>query len=110
MPPRTKKEPLPKVGDQKRLVYFVSIDSYVEGHGWRVSVVEEGKGGHCPTGNWPCDYSKGHSMPIFWDVPYEEAQKLAERQNALMEIDGLTAALIVAQSMALPMPRGKAPR
>lgn len=38
------KEELPKVGHLNRIVAFIPIDGYIEGHGFRVALVKEGEG------------------------------------------------------------------
>lgn len=65
----------------KRMCYYVPVDSYVEGRGFRVSVVEEGVAGHTPTGEWPNDGTG--VLPYFWgrNGDYEEAVKQAEHFN-----------------------------
>lgn len=81
--------------------YYIPTEGFVEGHGWRVSIVIADEPGHYPTGNWPCDYSQGHKMPWFWGQTLDEAKETAEREN--LERLGLTPAdafKIVMSSMA----------
>lgn len=54
-------------------VAWVPVEAFVEGRGWRVSIVWEDEYGHYPTGDWPND---GTGREPWW-VPgpsYEEAE------------------------------------
>jgi len=87
----------------RRWCYYVPADGYVEGHGYRVSIVFEYEGGHYPTGDdaWIAgDHSK--RKPWFWGHDYEQARKVAEYLNR--ERHGLSpkdAALLVTTSMSI---------
>lgn len=61
--------------------YVIPVDGLVAGYGFRVSIAVEGEKGHYPTGDWPCDYSKGQRMPWFWGQDYAMACELADDAN-----------------------------
>lgn len=66
----------------RRWCYWIPADGYVEGKGYRVSIVFEYEAGHYPTGDdafLAGDYSK--KKPWFWGHSYEEAKKIAEDMN-----------------------------
>jgi hypothetical protein len=65
----------------KRLCYFIPADGYIEGQGFRVSIIEEGESGHCPTGTWPYEGKPGQKMPWFWGDTYDGACEVAEAAN-----------------------------
>lgn len=73
----TKSEP-----QANRIVAFIPIDGFVEGQGFRVSLVVEGEDGHHPTGNWPYHGRVDETLPWFWGNDYDTAVKLAEEYNA----------------------------
>jgi hypothetical protein len=87
----------------RRWCYWIPADGYVEGQGFRVSMVFEYESGHYPTGDdaWIAgDYGK--RKPWFWGHNYDEARKTAEDMNR--ERLGLTprdAAHIVTTSMSI---------
>lgn len=83
-----------------RMVYFVCDDFFVEGHGYRVSIVMEGEKGHRPTGTWPFHGGLDEKMPYFFGPTLAEAQKRCLALNLRMGIDARETALIVASSMA----------
>lgn len=97
----TQKEEGPLMSTQKktRMVAFIPVEGYVEGHGYRVSLVVEGEDGHRPTGTWPYEGKVGQQAPWFWGHNYEEARKEARDYNAKMGIDEQTAFDIVTRSM-----------
>lgn len=65
-----------------RMCYYVPEYSYVEGQGFRVSIVHEGVPGHTPTGEWPNDGTG--VRPYFWGGDdYEAACRRAEHFNKL---------------------------
>ncbi|HSX22376.1 MAG TPA: hypothetical protein VLE97_06325 [Gaiellaceae bacterium] len=87
----------------RRWCYWIPADGYVEGYGFRVSIVFEHEPGHYPTGDsdWITDPSK--RKPWFWGHDYAEARKCAEDMN--QEKLGLSpkdAAQIVTTSMVAP--------
>lgn len=92
-----------KLVHDRRWCYWIPVDGYVEGHGFRVSIVFENEAGHYPTGDdaWIAgDASK--RKPWFWGHDYAEAKKVAEDMN--LEKLGLSAkdaANIVTTSMAV---------
>jgi hypothetical protein len=82
-----------------RLCYYVPADAYVEGQGWRASVVREGESGHHPTGTWPYTGAVNQTMPYFWGHDYEEAKAEAAELNERMGISAADASAIVTSSM-----------
>lgn len=90
---------LPDLNPNARMIVFIPLDGYVEGHGWRVSIVVEGEDGHRPTGVWP--YNPRSPLPWFWGegLPYLEALKLCDEHNERMGISAIDAAAIVGRSM-----------
>lgn len=85
----------------RRWCYWIPADGYVEGHGFRVSVVFEHEPGHHPTGDddWMIDAFK--RKPWFWGHDYGEAKKVAEELNRdKLGLSAEDAASIVASSMA----------
>lgn len=87
----------------KRTCVFIPLDGYVEGHGWRVSIVVENEGGHCPTGTWPYTGKAGESMPWFWGPSYQDAKDTADEYNRQLGIEPHDAAKIVLSSMGRPI-------
>jgi hypothetical protein len=83
-----------------RMAYYVPIDAYIEGHGYRVSIVVEGLSGHYPTGDWPYTAGPSQRMPWFWGHDVEEARGHAERHNRRMGLSDLDVAAIITSSMA----------
>lgn len=82
---------------ERRWCYWIPDNAFVEGRGFRVSIVIENEAGHYPTGDTP---EGGDREPWFWGMTLDEARELAEREN--LEKLGLTpkdAALIVASSV-----------
>ena len=65
----------------KRWCYFVPETAYVEGHGYRASIVVEGEAGHHPTGTWPYTGNVGETQPYFWGDDYETAKQAMDDQN-----------------------------
>jgi len=86
-----------------RMCYFIPQDSYVEGEGYRVSMVTEGVAGHTPTGTWPC--SPSDVRPYFWGHDYADALRRAELQNTRMGLTSDDVSDIIASSMAVPTKR-----
>lgn len=82
-----------------RHVLYIPANGYVKERGYRVSIVEEGKPGHCPTGVWPNDGTE--TMPWFYGHDYEKAVAAADQQNERMGISKEEAARIVQESMNL---------
>lgn len=90
------------VVEGRRHVFYIPVDSYVEGAGYRVSVVFEGEGGHYPTGDWPYHGRPGQVCPWFWGHDYETAKRIAEEENQKrFGISPGDAAMLVLRSMAL---------
>ena len=91
--------------DRKRMCYYVPADAFIEGCGWRPSVVVENEPGHCPTGTWPYHGRVGETLPYFWgDDPspegYDKACAAADSVNERMGISKKDAFEIVTSSMA----------
>lgn len=62
---------------QRRMVAWIPDDAFVEGRGWRVSIVIEGEAGHHPTGDWP--YEPRGRLPWFWGREREDLAAARER-------------------------------
>lgn len=92
-----------------RTVAFISELFYVEGAGYRVSLVVEGEDGHHPTGTWPYSGAHGETRPWFWGHDLARAQERARAFNEGHGISALDADLIVARSMSAGHRRGKRP-
>jgi hypothetical protein len=71
-----------RAGALKRHCYFIPSEAFIEGHGFRVSVIFEGESGHSPTGTWPYTGAPGETMPWFWGDDYETAKGVAAKANA----------------------------
>jgi hypothetical protein len=82
----------------KRLVAWIPDTAYVDGRGWRVSIVTEDEPGHHPTGIWPNDGTR--TMPWFWGHDLETARDLAYEYNAKMGISREDTDRIVLSSIA----------
>lgn len=85
---------------RKRLVYYIPPDSYVEGHGYRVSIVVEGEDGYRPTGNWPYTGAPSQTVPYFWGHDFDHACAIAERENAKLGLTPEDVLSIVSSSIA----------
>lgn len=88
----------------RRWIYYIPLDAFIEGYGFRVSIVIEGERGHFPTGDWPYIAKKGHRMPWFWGMTYEEAEQIAAEQNDKLGYDAATVWKILSSSV---LPAGK---
>lgn len=77
----------------RRWCYFIPLTAFIEGKGWRVSIVFEGIAGHFPTG--------GNGVePWFWGDTYEEAEEAAALQNeSKLQLSATDVWKIVASSM-----------
>lgn len=82
---------------QARLCYYVPADAYIEGRGFRASVVVEGEAGHYPTGVWPNDGTK--EMPYFWGHDYNKALEVAARYNQQLGLSEKDVNTIVSSSI-----------
>lgn len=71
------------------MCFYIPDDAFIEGAGFRVSIVKRDEPGHCPTGTWPYEGKVGQTMPYFWGNTKEEAERIAQSQNARL---GLTEA------------------
>ena len=87
------------VDPRARIVAFIPADGYIDGPGWRVSLVVEGENGHHPTGTWPYAGGVGESLPWFWGHDYDKAVELARDHNRRQGIEPEEALRIVARSM-----------
>lgn len=82
-------------------VLFVPMDAFIEGHGWRVSIVYGDEQGHFPTGNWPYDGSPGKKCPWFVPGPsLKEAEEQIAEMNEARGISKEQAFLTVTRSMS----------
>jgi hypothetical protein len=95
------------MSDLPRQCYWIPVDSFVEGQGFRASIVIEGEPGHYPTGDWPYDGSPGQRQPYFWGQTYDEAKTIADEQNEKLGISKRDALEIVASTMGLGKRRGR---
>lgn len=103
--PRTTPKPFtPEAG---RYCYYIPADAYVEGHGYRVSVVFENISGHIPTGTWPYEGKPGQVLPYFWGDDYKTAKEQAKRQNERLGLSSREAHEIVAHSMRPALERAQ---
>jgi len=85
----------------RRFAYYVPADGYVEGKGYRVSVVFEDEDGHYPTGTWPYEGKADQKMPWFWGgVSHRAAEVQCKAENARMGVSELDAFKIVMSSMS----------
>jgi hypothetical protein len=85
---------------EPRIVAWVDETCYVEGQGYRVSLVHEGENGHTPTGTWPYHGKPGETLPWFWGPTIKDAQQACEEYNLRMGIDKEEAFKIVVESMS----------
>jgi hypothetical protein len=85
--------------ETRRFCYTIPADGYVEGHGWRPSVVFEDEPGHFPNGTWPYNGKPGETCPWFWGHDYETAKKIAAETNARMGLSAEDAMLIVLSTL-----------
>lgn len=88
---------------RRRWCYWIPADGYVEGYGYRVSIVFEHKGGHYPTGDndWNAR-EPGKQKPWFWGHDYEAARRCAENMNQQrLGLSAREAADLVTTSMAI---------
>lgn len=87
----------------RRWCYWIPADGYVEGQGYRVSIVFEYEGGHFPTGDnaWIAG-DHGKRKPWFWGHDYQAARKVAEDMNRdRLGLSSRDAAHIVTTSMSI---------
>lgn len=84
-----------------RFCYHIPADAYVEGQGFRVSLVVEGVAGHYPTGDWPYTGGVGQSMPWFWGVTLGEARGLCANYNMRLGLSEADVSEIISASMAV---------
>jgi hypothetical protein len=84
----------------KRMCYFIPTDGHVPDHGYRVSIVVEGKAGHQPTGTWPYSGKPGESMPYFWGDDFDKAEATAKMMNERRGLTERDVTEIVSSSMA----------
>jgi len=83
----------------RKFCYYIPEDAFVEGHGYRVSVVFENEPGHYPTGDWPYEGKPSQKMPWFWGDDLEFAKKCAKEENTRLGITEEEAFRIVTSSM-----------
>ena len=85
---------------ERRFCAHIPPDAYVEGHGFRVSIVIEGESGHFPTGddNWRTGRGR---QPWFWGHDYDEAKAVALSYNRdTLKLTAKDCAEIVTSSIA----------
>jgi hypothetical protein len=90
-----------KLFARRRWCYFIPLDSFVEGMGYRPSIVFEGEPGHYPHGDWPYEGKPGQHNPWFWGPTREDAVNAANEQNERLGISKRLAVEIIASSMAV---------
>lgn len=76
--------------EQRAMCYFVPLDAYVEGEGYRASIVVEGQAGHHPTGSHPYHGRPEETRPYFWGHDHAEAQvrtELLETKKRLADLE-----------------------
>lgn len=93
----------------KRSCYYIPADAFIEGRGYRVSVVFENQPGHHPTGTWPYNGRVGEKLPYFWGDDYEGAKRICVAQNEQMGIGEEDAFDIVTSSMRMLEGRRESP-
>ena len=79
--------------------YYAPADAFIEGEGYRISVVVENESGHFPTGHWPYEAGPGQSLPYFWGNTWKEAQAACDAQNDRMGLSREKALAIVTSSI-----------
>ena len=87
----------------RRWCYWIPAEGYVEGHGYRVSIVFEYEAGHYPTGDdaWIAG-DPGKRKPWFWGHDLTAAKKIAEDMNQQrLGLSPREAADIVTTSMSI---------
>lgn len=84
----------------EKFCYYIPVDGYVEGYGYRASVVYDGVAGHSPTGDWPYSGEPGQRLPWFWGMTHGEAEIVCKEENARLGVTEKEADLIVTSSMA----------
>jgi hypothetical protein len=97
--PKHNKEVSTLLANRRRFVYVVPSGGYIEGHGYRPSVVFEHESGHFPVGDWPYDGKPGTTAPWFWGHDLDKANEMADEMNGRLGIGPREAAEIVASSM-----------
>lgn len=88
-----------------RMCFFIPADAFVEGSGYRVSVVRENEPGHAPTGTLPYTGKPGETSPWFWGNTFEEAKRICEQQNERLGLSREDVFDIITSSMAQDRPR-----
>ena len=90
--PKATEKPAP------RMVYHVCETFFVEGHGYRPSIVVEGEDGHHPTGDDDWETNPAGRRPYFWGPTLADALESARVMNERMGISEKDAVVIVARS------------
>jgi hypothetical protein len=85
---------------QPRICYYIPEDAFVEGQGYRVSIVTENEPGHAPTGTWPYEGKPGQTLPYFWGNDLSVAREIAHRQNLKLGLTAEDVNKIVTSSIA----------
>lgn len=90
-------------------VLFIPLDAFIEGAGWRVSLVYEDEDGHYPTGTWPYDGKPGKTCPWFVPGPsHAEAEEQVAQMNETRGVSRKEADLTVMKSMSRSKRRRRA--
>jgi len=84
----------------RRFCYHVPADGFIEGRGYRASIVIENESGHYPTGTWPYEGKLGQVAPYFWGMTLDEAKAVCVAQNKRMGVSERDAVAIVSSSIA----------
>jgi hypothetical protein len=94
-----------------RICYYIPVDGFIEGHGYRVSIVTENEAGHSPSGAWPYTGKPGETAPWFWGNDYDKACEIAKKANERLGLTESDVLKIITSSMAKGLPprreRGK---
>ena len=82
-----------------RTCYYIPVDGYIEGEGFRVAVVTENEPGYRQTGTWPYTGARGETRPYFWGHDYNDACAIAREQNKKLGLSEEDVIKIIASSM-----------
>lgn len=84
---------------EPKVVAWIDPLAFVEGSGYRVSLVIKGRSGHFPTGTWPYHGGPDETAPWFWGPTLEDAQAAARQYNRDRGVSDEEAFKIVTASM-----------
>jgi hypothetical protein len=95
--------------ESRRWCYVIPFDTFVEGHGYRVSIAIEDEPGHRPTGTLgtispikamrDAAFAAGGTVPWFWGMTLAAAEAACDDANDRLGYTKLEAAKIVASTM-----------